>query len=266
MSLPESYANGFAPRDGRPLYPELWRGCVGAWAPCLGPTGLTLRDWSGFGNHGTLTNGPTWGPVGGRQALSFNGANATTHSVTDKLRFENDRQFSIFTSFVTSSASNQALFAKQESTGSFNGYSLAVISSKLRFSLVSNLGNLLIVDSVPSINDGLWHSAVVTYDGTKSVSSVQMFIDGHPVATTGSSSLSTTTLSLAVPSIGSRNDADLRLIGSITDVMIWTEVMTRQSKLLAIRPGIAYELAPRRRSSSAVQFNRRRRLLVGAGS
>lgn len=264
MILPGSYANGFAPRDGRPLYPELWKGCVGAWAPCLGPTGLTLRDWSGFANHGTLTNGPTWGPIKGRQALSFNGTSTTIHSITDKLNFENDMPFSVFTRFATSSATNQALFSRQASTGSFNGYSVTVIGSKLRFSLVNNLSNLLIVNSVPSVNDGLWHSALVTYNGTKSVNAVQMFIDGNLVSTTGSSSLSLTTLSVVVPSIGSRSNADLQLIGSISDVMLWTGVMERQSKLLASRAGVAYELAPRRRASSGVVFNRRRRLLVGA--
>jgi len=56
MILPGTYQNGFAPRDGEPLFPELWDGCVGAWNPGLGPSGLTLRDWSPYKNHGTLTN------------------------------------------------------------------------------------------------------------------------------------------------------------------------------------------------------------------
>ena len=78
MILPGSYANGFAPRDGQPLYPELWRGCVGAWNPGLGPTGLTLRDWSGFGNHGTLTNmelDTDWTPSQGKWSLALDGTN-----------------------------------------------------------------------------------------------------------------------------------------------------------------------------------------------
>jgi hypothetical protein len=37
-------------------FPGLWQGVVGAWAPCLGPTGLRLHDFSRGNNWGTLTN------------------------------------------------------------------------------------------------------------------------------------------------------------------------------------------------------------------
>jgi hypothetical protein len=71
-----SYQSGFyAPGRGVAKHPELWDGCVGAWNPGLGNTGLSLRDWSGSQNNGTLTNGPTWGVSEGRQALTFDGVN-----------------------------------------------------------------------------------------------------------------------------------------------------------------------------------------------
>jgi hypothetical protein len=38
--------------------PHLWNGLVGAW-PFQEGGGLTAHDVSGYGNHGTLTNGPT---------------------------------------------------------------------------------------------------------------------------------------------------------------------------------------------------------------
>ena len=70
-----TYQSGFyAPGRGTALHPELWRGCVGAWNPGLGNTGLSLRDWSGNQNNGTLTNGPTWGVTDGRQALTLDGS------------------------------------------------------------------------------------------------------------------------------------------------------------------------------------------------
>lgn len=37
-------------------YPELWKGLVGAWSPCLGYTGSKLIDYSGRKNHGILVN------------------------------------------------------------------------------------------------------------------------------------------------------------------------------------------------------------------
>jgi len=53
--------------------------------------------------------------------------------------------------------------------------------------------------------------------------------------------------------------------GSVYDLSIFNRNVERHVGLLSRRLGIAYELAPRRRSSS-VQFNRRRRLLIGASS
>lgn len=50
-----SYKQGFARSRGDARYPGLRDGLVGLWLPALGPTGLTLRDISGYGNHGTLT-------------------------------------------------------------------------------------------------------------------------------------------------------------------------------------------------------------------
>ena len=50
------YGQGFARCQAECEYPELWKGLVGSWAPYLGSTGTTLRDWSGHGNHGTLTS------------------------------------------------------------------------------------------------------------------------------------------------------------------------------------------------------------------
>jgi len=54
-SIRPSHQTGFARSAGKSAYPGLWRGLVGAWVPALGPTGGTLVDVSGFGNHGDVT-------------------------------------------------------------------------------------------------------------------------------------------------------------------------------------------------------------------
>lgn len=59
-------------------YPELWDGCVGAWAPCLGPTRLKLYDLSGNSRHGTLKNmaqASDWPKSFGQHCLDFDGTN-----------------------------------------------------------------------------------------------------------------------------------------------------------------------------------------------
>lgn len=61
MSTPPqipSYTQGFARQRGDSAHPEPWEGLVGLWAPVLGPTGMTLLNWSPYGQalDGTLTN------------------------------------------------------------------------------------------------------------------------------------------------------------------------------------------------------------------
>ena len=58
-------------------YPELWDRVVGAWAPCLGPTGLRLHDHSRRNNWGTLTSmdaATDWAVSGGLYSLDLDGA------------------------------------------------------------------------------------------------------------------------------------------------------------------------------------------------
>jgi hypothetical protein len=65
----------FATHD-ESAYPELWDGVVGAWAPCLGPTGLRLHDHSRGMRWGTLTNmdaATDWLVTAGQYALDFDG-------------------------------------------------------------------------------------------------------------------------------------------------------------------------------------------------
>ena len=68
-----SYTSGFARCAAESENPGLWKGLVGLWVPSLGPTGLTLRDWSGFGNHGTLINmDPATDWVAGEKGWALN--------------------------------------------------------------------------------------------------------------------------------------------------------------------------------------------------
>ncbi len=277
MILTGSYANGFAPRDGRPLYPELWRGCVGAWAPCLGPTGLTLRDWGGFGNHGTLTSmdaGTDWVVSQGRYALDFDSVNDRVETAsTTAGQFLGNQPFSVYVrfraasfgrvlvarrGFTWSNPSEWALFAAN--SGTPFAYICDGVSYGTRLGTGGTAGRLI---------TNTWHDMVMTWDGGTTYTSVTFWVDGKIDAQNNvdSSGAFASIKSANLPLTIGAEYVGTHLNGQISDVRLYRRILSpSEIRSLSLRPGIAYELAPRRRSSVAVQFNRRRRLLIGAGA
>lgn len=249
MILPGSYANGFAPRDGQPLYPELWRGCVGAWAPCLGPTGLTLRDWSRYENHGTLTNmsiAACWAPSSGKTSMLFDGSN--DYVQTSLTAIGATHTFSCWFN-ASSLATTQVVLEKfSGSTVEDNIFLQGTSLSSYRSGFYSTF----------TLSSGVWYHAVLTATAT----TMQHWLNG--VAAAPATQAYSATAGPVV--IGSRSGT-FSFGGSVDDVLIYNRILSASEiALLSRRRGIAYELVPRRRASSAVSFNRRRRLLVGASS
>jgi hypothetical protein len=254
MILPGSYANGFAPRDGQPLYPELWRGCVGAWNPGLGPTGLTLRDWSGFGNHGTLTSmeaASDWVVSGGRYALDFDGSNDFVNCGTIS-RVQPGASPTTVTAWV---------YRRSGALGGVVGYRNAGQGWQTGWTAAGNAWvytGLSAYESSLQIPLNTWtpvayiilSSAITIHVANRSQSFTGVSKDDG----TGFVSIG------AWAGIGSPN-------ALIDDVRIYNRPpIASEIKKISMRRGIAYELAPRRRASVQViaSFNRRRRLLIGA--
>jgi len=240
MILSGSYANGFAPRDGQPLYPELWRGCIGAWAPCLGSTGLTLRDWSLYGNHGTLTNmdaGSVWVSNGGKHALSFDGSDDFV-STPARVQFGGRDSFSLSFWLMPLTTGNNATFLAiytklhvvPTSYGNFRIY---------QFSANNN-----IFSSATSVLTGVMqHFAVISRSATYH----ELWIDGRlrQVDTQWMQRLGTEMIHFGGTTYFSQYH-----IGLTHGVSCYDRALSAQEVIaLASHPGIAYELAPRRRSS-----------------
>jgi len=273
MILPGSYANGFAPRDGMPMYPSLWKGCVGAWAPCLGPTGLTLRDWSGRGNHGTLTNmvpGDDWVTSQGKHALDFDASNDyvsigawTPISTTAPFSMSGWMKISGF-----SGNNYPSMFSLKSNAGELK-IGISNDTSYLGILIGSNnaswgrFRNNLAASTWP----GIWHHVGVAYSGSgpTSASSFTSYLDGVPIAMVDNAAPFGATFDLSM--IGGDGGAASYMRGLLDSLFVHDRVLSSAEwRLLASRRGIAYELASRRRSSLVAGFNRRRRLLVGAGS
>ena len=261
--LKGSYHNGFAPRDGIPLYPSLWRGCVGAWAPCLGPTGVTLRDWSAYKNHGTLTNmdpGTDFVLSGGPYSLDFDGTNDyVTVPDASQLNFTdwqltvscwaNIRSVSLFPYLITKSGSNTT-----------HHYGLAVNNSQHRF-LVG--GSEVNESYTPT--SGVW----VHYAGTCNGTTMSLYRNGA-LRATGTRTL-TQTYSGAL-TFGTLFWNNNYVNGQIDDIRIYNRALNaNEIAVLASRRGIAYDLAPMVMpySEQVAGFNAawvlRQRLILGGG-
>lgn len=107
-----TYGQGFARNAAQSEYPELWRGLVGLWSPSLGPTGLTLRDWSGYQKDGTLTNmdaATDWIASEKGWALDYDGSN-------DSVLISNANELTLVGSDLTVTA-----WIKMTTNSSFRG-------------------------------------------------------------------------------------------------------------------------------------------------
>ena len=250
MILPASYSNGFAPRDGQPLYPELWRNCVSAWNPCLGPSGLTLRDWSGFGNHGTLTNmdaASDWVPSQGRYALDFDGSN-------DRVAVANNPAFNLTNAvsvsawiYQTGGVAVSGVIVSKRSGFNATGIPFELVSQALVASwrVVGNT-NFSSANG-GSITLGQWMHLCGTWDGATR----RTYLNGVQVASAATTG--TITNNSTAVSMGTLPSGTDPFFGNLDDIRVYSRSLSaNEVRLLATRRGIAYELAPRRRSRVAV--------------
>lgn len=258
-----SYNTGFAPRDGQPLYPSLRRGLTGQWSPCLGPSGLTLREWGGKARHGTLTNGPTWVPRG-RYAIQTDGASQSVVLSNQSVLLP-ATGFTIST-WIMATAAQPSVFGGYFISDN-DGSALTValrIQNDVNIQAFTNAGATDAISASSVVTVGVWlHVALVVAATNLKL----LYINGDLAGTsTVNIARGTTTSPIHLGRSGD-GFANLGLVGLQDDVLFYERVLPhKEIKLLAIRRGIASELAPRRRASTAVAFNRRRRLLVGAHS
>jgi hypothetical protein len=256
MILPGSYANGFAPRDGQPLYPELWRGCVGAWNPGLGPTGLTLRDWSGRGNHGTLTNvtaGTVWAPSQGQWGLTLDGTNDFVDMGKTINQIMGTVTRGAYTWWVRPTGTgNQSWWGRATNDlGAGANLGAQIFSGVIYVGWFLGSGGetrATVAVSASTVVANQWQCYTVNWTENGETT---LFRNGIQIATIGSTPVYSTsrTHTIGYKIFGSST----YFSGDIGDHFIYNNPLPEsQIRLLATRRGIAYELAPRRRSRVAV--------------
>jgi hypothetical protein len=245
-------------------YPSLWRGCVGAWNPGLGPSGLTLRDWSRFGNHGTLQNfdiTTVWHVKGKLYGLKFDGVDdvvsmgswrplSTTAPFTFEawidLAFLSGDRYPVIASFRT----NAGMFSFAVSNaGSYLGMLMG--SQNAAWGRFAN-GLAATTWDVP-------RHVAYTYRGSNptTAASFTTYLDGVAIPVVDTPGFAN---QVDESRLGGDGGALSFFSGCVCSASLYGQVLTtKEIAILARRPGIAYELAPRRRSSVAVAASTSRR-------
>lgn len=148
------------------LDPRLRAGLVGHWIG--GGSGRTWFDRSGYGNDGTLTDGPSWtlGEGGKRNALAFNGSYVevpanTAHDITSSgwslASWVNLRDISAFHSIAGKWSGGIGWYVTISTAGLVDfGYAADYYGNK-------------------ALTPGRWHHVSCTHDGG---SDLRIYVDG----------------------------------------------------------------------------------------
>jgi hypothetical protein len=157
----------------RAVSPTVLHGLVGAWCPSLGPSGYTLLDRSGGGNHGVLTNmdaASDWVGTPGGWALDFDGSN-------DWINIPRPRQIAAtgvtqFTvSYWVKLRSGYGVTLRCRSTTGLIVYSATNLSGGIQI----GTGGTYPIYSATKLTAGSWAHCVVVFDNK----AVSLFLDGR---------------------------------------------------------------------------------------
>lgn len=122
-----SFSTGYAKNASESANPNLWKGLVGAWMPSFGVTGNTLKDVSGNGNDGTLTNmdaASDWVGTSKGLALDFDGSNQSVQ-VNSQL-ITNQSEFSVVCFVKSNGTQNTYTCPISQGHFSFTGFAFQV--------------------------------------------------------------------------------------------------------------------------------------------
>ncbi len=153
-------------------------------------TAGTVKDMSGNGNTGTLTNmNRTTSPVAGKlgQALKFNGTSSHINTSSTAFAFDFTNPFSISLWYQTQKVTGVANSFLGNFNGASRGYGfgpkgmgLCSSNDKMGFLFwtANNTGITVCTPANTIVAGTAWHHAVMTYNGNSHASGVHIYVDG----------------------------------------------------------------------------------------
>ena len=242
---------------------NILQGLVGAWCPSLGPSGYTLLDRSGRGQHGTLTNmdaGSDWVGTSGGWALDFDGVNDYV-----------DARQTLTGAFTVSAWVNRRTAGTDGfrhvwgNLSNANTYMISISNTQVWSQ--SDTAATFKTYSGFAFSNSVWCHVVVTRD---SANGVRVWKDGVE----STSGTQTVTGTYTLQGIGryanaAGGNAPYQWDGQIGDIGVWGRALTAPEvrQLYQVgQSGLGRLLTPQRRSYAfRVQTgNRRRRIICGA--
>jgi hypothetical protein len=151
--------------------------------------GLVAIDSSGNGRHGAFQGGldeTAWTTGKINYAIQGNGSGFINFDGYGDFERTDDFSFVCWFKF-TALVSTEFIIAKQKSISPFIGYSLNTINGKIRLVLRDDLGNLILLESSLTYNDGDWHLFVATWKhiddggGGSLPSGAKLYVDNSEV-------------------------------------------------------------------------------------
>ncbi len=249
----------YAATKGEAKYPTLFESRVLHVCPVIhAPAGINVFDLCGRNRNGTLTNmDPPTDWIRGRYgyAIDFDGGD-------DRLRFSfpmigGTGDFTVVAWIYPTSFSKAGTVGGNYGLGDLTGIYCGFQQTTGRISLYINSGSTFISTVASTLN--AWNFVV----WTRKNGVAEMFVNGE---SSGTRTMSGSIGSSLFWAIGRGPDySGEEFAGQIAEQIVYSRALTAgERKLLSVRPGIA--LTAKRSFLGGSTFNRRRRLLVGAGS
>jgi Concanavalin A-like lectin/glucanases superfamily len=253
-----SYKTGFYARarrnGGKARYPQLWKGCVGAWAPCLGNVAYRFNDWSGSSNGGGFVGLPlsAWVRSYGQFALNFDGVDdyinltmnpsGVSSVLSSLLQNNTSPRYSISAWMNTTTTSTDVRVFACGNTGGdlwMLTFGIGAAGTPQFYIRDETFTNYSVNGTSGTVNTGKWVHICVT----RNLSAVRLYLNGLLVGSSNSFSHSFTTFNKYTIGAIHRSGPSGYFPGMIDSVAIYNRMLSqREVQLLAKNRSIAYEL------------------------
>jgi len=241
------HSTGKIPGVGALRYGDLWRGCVGAYAPILGVSGNYWIDFTAYRHHGVRTNGLLWTNDGG-YCGEFDGDNdfveLGTISTTNPLQLaDGELTISLWLNPDKTGDSYQRLVDRSSSGNGSNGFAFYMDISTYYPSFTANGSGAQSKANAAPVG-GVWSHLLVT---VANGAFPEFYINGVNVGRSANGTTHNVPLASTNMRIGTWNHSTGREYnGKMDDVRFYDRVLSqREITLLSQYRGVAYEVEPR---------------------